>query len=205
MSNTDTLVGMLDGIGDAIRAKTGGSAKLTLDEMPDEIAGISGGGPFEQYTEMLTTQVLKKFNPKDTALYESDVKPFLVEKCRFVETTLNGAEALYDPKLCRVYNNKLYTVDDPRESWFTMSGQSNSEDPEPVKYLGGVCLNYLTYNGICLIDAATIPAAGSTWRNPALYNGTVTIARNLTGAYHATESGLYVMTDPDADPLPASI
>lgn len=44
MANADTLVAKLDDIGDAIRAKTGGTAKLTLDEMPDEIASISGGG-----------------------------------------------------------------------------------------------------------------------------------------------------------------
>lgn len=41
-----TLVDKLDAIGDAIRAKTGKSAKMTLDEMPQEIAGISGGGGF---------------------------------------------------------------------------------------------------------------------------------------------------------------
>ena len=42
MANADTLVAKLDDIGDAIRAKTGKTAKMTLDEMPDEIAGISG-------------------------------------------------------------------------------------------------------------------------------------------------------------------
>lgn len=47
MANADTLKGLLDAIGDAIRAKTGGSAKLTLAEMPDEIAGISGGGKLD--------------------------------------------------------------------------------------------------------------------------------------------------------------
>ena len=44
MSNAETLVAKLDAIGDAIRAKTGKSPKMTLDEMPTEIAGISGGG-----------------------------------------------------------------------------------------------------------------------------------------------------------------
>ena len=44
MSNADTLMAKLDAIGDAIRAKTGKSPKMTLDEMPTEIAGISGGG-----------------------------------------------------------------------------------------------------------------------------------------------------------------
>lgn len=40
MANADTLVALLDAIGNAIRAKTGDTAKLTLAEMPDEIAGI---------------------------------------------------------------------------------------------------------------------------------------------------------------------
>lgn len=44
MANADTLVAKLDDIGDAIRAKTGGTAKLTLDEMPPAIRGIETGG-----------------------------------------------------------------------------------------------------------------------------------------------------------------
>ena len=38
------LTDKLTAIGDAIRAKTGGTEKLTLDEMPTQIASISGGG-----------------------------------------------------------------------------------------------------------------------------------------------------------------
>ena len=38
------LVEKLTAIGNAIRAKTGGSDMLTLDEMPDEIASIKSGG-----------------------------------------------------------------------------------------------------------------------------------------------------------------
>ena len=38
------LIDKLNAIGDAIRAKTGKSEKLTLDEMPIEIAGIPTGG-----------------------------------------------------------------------------------------------------------------------------------------------------------------
>jgi hypothetical protein len=38
------LIDKLNAIGEAIRAKTGKSEKLTLDEMPTEIASISGGG-----------------------------------------------------------------------------------------------------------------------------------------------------------------
>ena len=38
------LTDKLTAIGDAIRAKTGGTQKLTLDEMPTQIASISGGG-----------------------------------------------------------------------------------------------------------------------------------------------------------------
>jgi hypothetical protein len=38
------LTDKLSAIGDAIRAKTGGTEKLTLDEMPTAISGIEGGG-----------------------------------------------------------------------------------------------------------------------------------------------------------------
>ena len=38
------LTEKLSAIGDAIRAKTGGTELLTLDEMPDEIAAIQTGG-----------------------------------------------------------------------------------------------------------------------------------------------------------------
>lgn len=38
------LIDKLNAIGNAIRAKTGKSEKLTLDQMPSEIASISGGG-----------------------------------------------------------------------------------------------------------------------------------------------------------------
>ena len=38
------LTNKLSAIGDAIRGKTGKSELMTLDEMPDEIESISGGG-----------------------------------------------------------------------------------------------------------------------------------------------------------------
>ena len=38
------LTDKLSAIGDAIRVKTGKTAGMTLDQMPGEIAGISGGG-----------------------------------------------------------------------------------------------------------------------------------------------------------------
>jgi len=38
------LIEKLDAIGSAIRAKTGKTAKMTLDEMPSEIASIETGG-----------------------------------------------------------------------------------------------------------------------------------------------------------------
>lgn len=43
-NNQETLVDKLEDIGDAIRAKTGKSDKLTLSQMPTEIGSISGGG-----------------------------------------------------------------------------------------------------------------------------------------------------------------
>ena len=45
-----TLVTKLTNIGNAIRAKTGGSTALSLDAMPQEIASIEG----DAYRELLT-------------------------------------------------------------------------------------------------------------------------------------------------------
>ena len=39
------LINKLSAIGDAIRAKTGGTQKLTLDQMPDAINSITSGSP----------------------------------------------------------------------------------------------------------------------------------------------------------------
>lgn len=45
------LTDKLNAIGDAIRAKTGGTDKMTLDQMPDEIASITtGGGGLTEFT-----------------------------------------------------------------------------------------------------------------------------------------------------------
>lgn len=43
MANTDTLTSLLDDVGDAIREKTGKTAKMAISEMPAEIAGIETG------------------------------------------------------------------------------------------------------------------------------------------------------------------
>lgn len=40
----------LTAIGDAIRAQTGGTDKMTLDQMPDEIASITTGGEMTEFT-----------------------------------------------------------------------------------------------------------------------------------------------------------
>ena len=49
------LTDKLNAIGDAIRAKTGGTEKLTLDQMPTEIASITtGGGDFPEEAFVLT-------------------------------------------------------------------------------------------------------------------------------------------------------
>lgn len=70
MANADTLKGLLDAIGDAIRAKTGGSATLTLAEMPDEIAGISGGKvPYSVLKQPVEQGRFRPFNDNAT-MYE---------------------------------------------------------------------------------------------------------------------------------------
>lgn len=47
------LINKLEAIADAIRAKTGGTTELSLDDMVDEIEGISGGsGEYDNGEEM---------------------------------------------------------------------------------------------------------------------------------------------------------
>jgi hypothetical protein len=55
MANThSTLASLFSDIADAIRAKTGGSASITADNFPSEIASIpSGGGVPESFDDVL--------------------------------------------------------------------------------------------------------------------------------------------------------
>ena len=50
------LTDKLNAIGNAIRAKTGKTEKLTLAEMPSEIASIETGGVAEDLNDVLTEQ-----------------------------------------------------------------------------------------------------------------------------------------------------
>ncbi len=61
------LTDKLSAIGEAIRAKTGKSDKLTLDQMPGEIASISGGGGSSADVRYVT------FMNGDTVLYKKPV------------------------------------------------------------------------------------------------------------------------------------
>ena len=61
------LTDKLSAIGEAIRAKTGKSDKLTLDQMPGEIAGITGGGGSSADVRYVT------FMNGDTFLYKKPV------------------------------------------------------------------------------------------------------------------------------------
>lgn len=63
------LTDKLAAIGDAIRAQTGKEEKLTLDQMPDEIAGISGGGGGEDVTAE-TAEYTEKLSTLETAITE---------------------------------------------------------------------------------------------------------------------------------------
>lgn len=74
----DTIVtgSKLEDIADAIRAKTGASGALTLDDMPDEIDSISGGGCSLDFSQ--TAGLRFKFKDSETSIVMdgSDVSPF---------------------------------------------------------------------------------------------------------------------------------
>lgn len=44
------LIDKLTAIADAIRGKTGGTEKLTMDQMAEEVGGLSAGGPLQAKT-----------------------------------------------------------------------------------------------------------------------------------------------------------
>lgn len=72
------LIEKLEAIGDAIRAKTGGTEQLTLDDMVDEIEGIeTGGGGSSAILEPLTMTSLQTYTPGEGVDGFSNVTPSL--------------------------------------------------------------------------------------------------------------------------------
>ena len=63
------LTDKLTDIADAIRAKTGGTAKLSLDEMPKAIAGITGGGGECSGAHVIEVTELPTENIDENAVY----------------------------------------------------------------------------------------------------------------------------------------
>ena len=66
------LINKLEAIADAIRAKTGGSAELSLDDMVNEIEGISGGGSSDILDIELTGNLRQVFfNNRFSELFDT--------------------------------------------------------------------------------------------------------------------------------------
>jgi hypothetical protein len=59
----ETLGSLFTDIADAIRAKTGGSASITADNFPSEIASIPSGGGGFAYSIPITKGTVHIFNP----------------------------------------------------------------------------------------------------------------------------------------------
>ena len=74
------LVEKLTAIGDAIRAKTGGSDMLTLDEMPDEIASIKSGGFDFTQLSFVNNQTYADQYIFDTSLTTLDLTGIVIDK-----------------------------------------------------------------------------------------------------------------------------
>lgn len=88
MANTDTLTSLLDDVGDAIREKTGKTAKMAIAEMPAEIAGISGNKPEFFYLRSFNgitvtdTTVSTYARFKETSSIEAIVKSYTYHSVR---------------------------------------------------------------------------------------------------------------------------
>lgn len=59
------LINKLNNIGDAIRAKTGGTEKLTLEQMVTEIAAIETGGSAPAVVEALEVTENGTYTPRE--------------------------------------------------------------------------------------------------------------------------------------------
>lgn len=82
------LTDKLSAIGNAIRAKTGGSDLLTLDEMPQEIQSIqTGGGSIEEWDDIVITS--EKNRPPITS-YSTNrtegIRPYAFCYCSLLES-----------------------------------------------------------------------------------------------------------------------
>ena len=71
------LIDKLSAIGEAIRAKTGESALLTLDEMPIAIGNISGGGESEPIVSRLNMAYIPAQGLSSRAAWTLNLSPYL--------------------------------------------------------------------------------------------------------------------------------
>jgi hypothetical protein len=90
------LTDKLDAIADAIRAKTGKTALMTLDEMPAEIEGISGGGGIVtddeyDYTTLHSVRVTHTSSSSTSGSTPVDFSDYLdgTEKIAFITAWIN--------------------------------------------------------------------------------------------------------------------
>lgn len=111
MANIDEITEKLDDIGDAIRSKTAQVELLSLDEMPDAIRSISGGGGFEVPTVELTIEQVIEFS-SDMLFQLTDEQAEVLKNNYFVNIYAN-LQPYYDFKAPMVLDHE---ADDYR--WF---------------------------------------------------------------------------------------
>lgn len=87
------LTDKLTAIGDAIREKTGSTAKLTLDQMVDEIEGISGGGVNEAEIGLLEGGLESYTNDRVTTVGKYSFYNSTVKHVSFPNATAIGNSA----------------------------------------------------------------------------------------------------------------
>lgn len=125
------LTDKLTDIADAIRAKTGESDLLTLDEMPDAIAGISGGGGEELPDSM--------FNISGTGdyLFANNRWQYLIEKypARF-NINLTGAAYLMQNTTYKIPSN-LVINSDGGDYNYVFNGMQNNDNPPYINITNG--------------------------------------------------------------------
>lgn len=164
------LTDKLTAIADAIRAKTGSTAKLTLEQMPAEIAGISGGDS-DEIKEAVVARSFTTFSSNATKIGD-----YALAGCASL-TEVNFPKATSTGKNSFAYCNSLTSVDFPsltsigNQSFFncaalvsvnfpnvtTLSGQSVSYCDKLTKMVlpkvTRVAQNAFTYNrGLKIID-----------------------------------------------------
>lgn len=158
------LIEKLSAIGDAIRAKTGGSELLTLDQMPTEIAAIQTGGGSAFSADTHDVIMINQSAKDSTGYYCWQDWESYIANLDDIEVLLvyYGSSASYmfvkGVMAERDAENKLPTIYGLIESSYARTTLSDRTGTSYMQFVEGTGL-CISYNGSSL---STVPTRGAT-------------------------------------------